>query len=194
MNHSKSIFTTVFMLLLRADPLGQFISDPATSIVLAQTGPAYQLTKLSNAFSPAMDINDDGTIVGYHQLPTALGTSRGYIWTASSGIQPMVTTTPEINQFPQYPDDLRVNSFGIIAGSGKPDILGGGNSQAAFYSPTGVLQFLIHPQFGVNGAGGARDINNTGTVVGIVGSPDVPFIWTSSDDLRLIPTKWSDLV
>ena len=87
----------------------------------------YTLVQFPDANTPAYDVNDAATVVGF-------GTNhndgdRGYIWTRSGGMQPIIPAAADKGKFPCAPDfprNLRINNAGTIAGKGSVNGCGGG--------------------------------------------------------------------
>jgi hypothetical protein len=162
------------------------------SLAQAQPGP-YTLypinTNTGAVYSPAMDVNDDGVVVGYWNGPTTDDPtlfSRGYVWTRASGLQPMITDSNTMRQFPissainDPSQTLRINSNGVIAGTGCFQIPSF-NCQAATWSSSQGLRFL--GAFDNNAhESHAAGINDTPQVVGYSWGGGYnqlgPFIWS----------------
>ena len=144
----------------------------------------YTLVEM-NGFTPAYDLNDAGTVVGFWNGPNG---SRGYVWTQAAGAQPMITDPTLINRFPIYdyfPRRLAINANGVIAGqaSANPDAFN--VFRAAIYH--GTLRVLGAPTEGDNSQA-AHGINNLGMVVGrYYSNSQTGFVWTSASGLQVMP-------
>jgi uncharacterized membrane protein len=144
----------------------------------------YALVEIPDGFGPAYDVNDAGTVVGFRLS----GDDRGYVWTETGGVQPMIPTPADKNRFPCYdyfPRSLRINNGGVIAGQGGAVSCGASSKRAATWSSaTGIVTLG-----GGDDAATARGINNNGTVVGTYrGNSAVGFIWESDPPgIQILP-------
>jgi hypothetical protein len=167
---------------------GLMVAVQTPSAELIQQAP-YTLVQLGSGFSPAMDINDTGTVVGWWFGPNG---SKGYTWTLDSGIRPMIADPAAAARFPVYTavnmptDALRISAAGLIVGTdcGNPCSL----RQAALWDPTSGLQTIGAFAAGsdTSGVGG---VNATGTVVGYSYGGGYnnfgPFTWSNGTIAKL---------
>ena len=145
----------------------------------------YTLVEM-NGFTPAYDLNDAGTVVGFWNGPNG---SRGYRWTQADGTQPIITDPATINQFPIYdffPRRLAINVNGVIAGQATVTQDGRTLSRAAIYD--GTLQVIGSlAVIGDNGQA-AHAINSFGMVVGrYTSNAQTGFAWTSASGFQPVP-------
>jgi hypothetical protein len=162
----------------------------------AQSAP-YTFYQINTGFSPAMDISDDGTVVGWWFGPPVSedpnSTSRGYVWTPATGAQPMITDPTLVKQFPFYtavndPSHPLQIAGDTIIGVGCPDNCGVGSNGAAIWNmTTPSLNFIgsfDDPTYGSIPAG----VNAAGQVVGTSSGGGYnnfgPFIWSSSTGVQ----------
>jgi Bacterial cadherin-like domain len=155
--------------------------------VRAQVTP-YTFYQINPGFSPAMDVNDDGTVVGWTSNPTV--GFAGYLWRTSSGFEPL--TDPSIlGKFPRYTavndPALRISGTGMIAGVGCPQGCGVSGTKAAIWNASQGLVFL--GSFDNNTqTSAAAGVNSTDQVVGYSWGGGYnnfgPFIWSATDGLQ----------
>jgi hypothetical protein len=164
--------------------------------VRAQVSP-YTFHQINVGFSPAMDVNDDGTVVGYWDGPPVSAdpnsNSLGYVWTLATGAQPIITDPAIVRKFPFYAgindpaQALRI-AGDTIAGVGCPDNCGtNGNGAAAWNRAAHSLTFMgsfDDPSVGSVAAG----VNETGQGVGTSSGGGYnnfgPFVWSSGTGLQ----------
>jgi uncharacterized repeat protein (TIGR01451 family) len=164
-------------------------------VVRAQVAP-YTFYQTHPNFSPATDVSDDGTVVGYWFGPPVSSdpntNSRGYVWTRESGAQPIITDPATVNKFPVLTavNDptgiMRINGTGTIAGVGCVLEFCGGAQAAIWNSSDGLL---ILGSFDNNSQASApAGINDASQVVGYSWGGGYnnfgPFIWSDTQGLQ----------
>jgi hypothetical protein len=159
-------------------------------VVRAQDVP-YTFYQVDAGFSPAMDVNDDGTVVGWWVGPPVSSdpntNSQGYVWTRATGAHPIITDAATVNQFPLHTGvsdptaTLRINRTGTIAGVGCPQGCGTSDTKAAIWNSSQGLVFLGSFDGGVQ-TSAAAGINDSSQVVGYSWGGGYnnfgPFIWS----------------
>jgi hypothetical protein len=164
--------------------------------VRAQTA-SYTFYQINAGFSPAMDVNDDGTVVGWWfgppVSPDPNTNSMGYVWTFGTGAQPIITDPATVRKFPLYTavndptSALRISATGTIAGTECPSGCGTSDRHAAIWNSSQGLVDL--GSFDINAQGSAAaGINNTNQVVGFSWGGGYnnfgPFIWSATNGLQ----------
>ena len=164
--------------------------------VRAQTS-SYTFYQIDAGFSPAMDVNDDGTVVGWWfgppVSPEPNTNSMGYVWTVGTGAQPIITDPATVRKFPSYTavNDpsraLRVSGTGTIAGVVCPSGCGISGSHAGIWNSSQGLVDLGSFDNNAQDSAGAG-INNTNQVVGYSWGGGYnnfgPFIWSAGSGLQ----------
>lgn len=164
----------------------------AHPVVRGQVAP-YTFYQINSGFSPAMDVNDDGTVVGWWSGPPVSPdpntNSQGYVWTRAAGAQPIITDAPTVTKFPLYTavNDptrmLRINATGMTAGVGCPQGCGTSDTKAAIWSSSQGLFFLGSFDNNLQ-TSAAAGVNDAGQVVGYSWGGGYnnfgPFIWSSA--------------
>lgn len=121
------------------------------------------------AAGPATDVNDNGLVVGKWDGP---GGSRGYTWTATTGLQPITTDPTVIDRFPCV--NPKLNNNGTIVGQASATSCGVAPFGAASYSPSLGLILALSNDVSQQ----ARAINSSDVVVGLYrGNDSTGFIW-----------------
>jgi hypothetical protein len=163
-------------------------------LVQAQATP-YTFYKISDdPDTPAMDVNDDGTVVGYWDGPPVLPgepdtNSMGYLWTRTGGPEPIVSDPATVRKFPRhtavndFSSRLRINGAGTIAGVGNSDA----GTQAAIWSAGQGLVFLESFDGAIRGRA-VTDMNESTQVTGWYsgGGHSGLFIWSAVDGFHPI--------
>jgi hypothetical protein len=158
---------------------------------------AYTFVQIASGFSPAMDVNDAGTVVGWWNGPAVSSDpnaiSRGYLWTVDTGAVPMITDPANVNKFPYYtavnaPDrSLRINDHGSVAGVACPQGCGIADWKAGLWSPSGGLVVLGSFDGNIQ-TSGAAGINGTTEIVGFSWGGGYnnfgPFIWSPGSGMQ----------
>lgn len=161
-------------------------------VARAQATP-YTFYQISDFFSPAMDVNDDGTVVGWWNGPLVSPepdtNSMGYVWTRATGAQPIITDPATVRKFPthtpinDFSARLRINGTGTIAGVGTSSI----GRQATIWNSSQGLVLLGSFDGGIYGSA-AAGMNDSAQVVGYSGgggyNTSGPFIWSAADGLQ----------
>jgi hypothetical protein len=157
---------------------------------MAQT--PYTFVQINQGFSPAMDVNDDGTVVGWWFGPKVSDQvnteSRGYVWTLATGTRPIITDPATVNKFPLYTAvndpsrTLRINATGTVAGVGS-------DNKATIWTSAQGLVSLGSFDGGVN-ASAAGGLNDVRQVVGYSWGGGYnnsgPFIWSFANGLQAL--------
>lgn len=165
-------------------------------VVRAQ-GVPYTFYQIDAGFSPAMDVNDDGNVVGWWfgppVSPDPNTNSQGYVWTRATGAQPIITDAATVNKFPFYtgPNNpqvtLRINGTGTIAGLGCLEGCGTSGTQAAMWNSSQGLVFLGSFDDNLQGSA-AAGVNDAGQIVGYSWGGGYnccgPFIWSGAGGLQ----------
>ena len=83
----------------------------------------YTFYQVNAGYSPAMDVNDAGTVVGYWVGPPVsadpTSTSLGYVWTRADGAQPIIVDPTTVKQFPQRTPINEPSASLRISGQGR---------------------------------------------------------------------------
>jgi VCBS repeat-containing protein len=159
--------------------------------------PPYTFVQIAPGFSPAMDVNDVGTVVGWWDGPPVSAdpnsVSRGYLWTRDTGAQPMITDAAVVNQFPRYTavndptQSLRISAVGTVAGVACPQGCGVADFKAGTWSPAEGLFVLGSFDNNAQTSAGAG-INSAGQVVGFSWGGGYnnfgPFIWSAATGVQ----------
>jgi hypothetical protein len=158
---------------------------------------AYRFYQINAGFSPAMDVNDHGTVVGWWFGPSVSvnpnTNSMGYVWTFVTGAQPIITDPATVRKFPKYTAvndpsaPLRISGTGTIAGTECPSGCGVSGTHAAIWnSSQGLVDLGSFDNNAQNSF--AAGINNSNQVVGFSGGGGYnnsgPFIWSAGSGLQ----------
>lgn len=129
----------------------------------------------------ATDVNDAGMVTGWGTTHSSTGVccgvTRGFVWTANGGMQPLV---PHITSDIAVTRGFSINAMGQVAGV---VIDATGASHAALWTDPSVPPYII----GAVGTGAAaHDVNDVGQVVGVHSGG--AFVWSAQDGATVLPT------
>jgi VCBS repeat-containing protein len=182
---------------LRASLVAVALLSGSHDVAEAQT-PAYRLHQVAEFFSPATDIDDNGTVVGAWMGPPVTSdpdsTSRGYRWTLQTGAQPLITDPGLVARFPLYEgfnnprSRLRLSASGLVTGTVLcPTMCGSRDRAAAAWSSADGLLLLGSFDEGLQDSRPAG-VNDLDQIIGYSfggGFNNIgPFLWTRADGLR----------
>ena len=157
----------------------------------------YTFYQVNAGYSPAMDVNDAGTVVGYWVGPPVsadpTSTSLGYVWTRADGAQPIIVDPTTVKQFPQRTPinepsaSLRISGAGTVAGAACLQGFTCADRRAAIWNPSQGLVSLGSFDNNQN-TSAAAGVNSSGQVVGYSWGGGYnnlgPFIWSDADGLQ----------